>query len=172
MSDVIIWLDIETTGLNHEVDKILEVSINIRDYYTDEFLRTATFLVKNEELPTMNQIVNDMHTVSGLFNDLGKAVLYHFEIDRVLASMISAYEGKRLLAGSSIHFDKDFIRKYMPEFFSLVHYRMIDISSMKEALKTMGVELEAEEQEPKHRAWTDVNSSFNWYMKWKESWQK
>lgn len=130
-------IDIETTGLDYRDHSIMEIAILA---VTDELVVvndiTRTFFRdKNiyRRLGPVDQVVIDMHDKSGLWEDCDRTVYQAVEeIESDLIKFIDNHglEGQPM-CGSSIHFDRGFIKSYMPVLESKFHYRNIDVSSIK-----------------------------------------
>ncbi len=134
----LLWLDLETTGLDEVGNDILEIGMVV----TDQNLNTIdTFeqviFQPQEKLDKMNEYVTNMHTKSGLVDKVKNSNLSLPSSDFSSAAWIKQHfpEGKAILHGNTIHFDRRFIRKQLPQIESLLNYRMVDISSFKECLE-------------------------------------
>jgi oligoribonuclease len=138
-----LFLDLETTGLDPRRESILEcaalvVTADLR--ILDDTDRVLHFDRSVEREP-IDPFVIDMHTVNGLWLDCEHSA---DEVDLVactLEGMIAAHdweEGKPILAGASIHFDRSFLQTHMPSIVERLHHRMLDVSSLKLLRKDAG----------------------------------
>lgn len=167
----LLWLDLETTGLNPESDVILEVATVITDGRLDEICRYHSVIHQvDPTLLTMSHWCKKNHDDSGLIDLVRASTVSEAQAEQELLSQISRHvqSGDQLiLAGSSIHFDRAFIRNRWKRLDSRLHYRMIDVSSIKESLR-LYFGYERQSAPPKHRAEKDIDGSiaeFRDYMK-------
>jgi oligoribonuclease len=140
----VIWFDIETTGLDENLHSLLSVAaIRFDENWSNrrEFYRIAHHPDPNALL--WSPVALDMHRKSGLFDKVKTVsagpvpVLGLHDIDNAL--MLWGLSPQRMiLAGNSIHFDRKFVKKHLPNFEQVLHYRMIDVSGMCEALRIFG----------------------------------
>lgn len=170
--DYLLWCDLETTGLNPEQESILEIALVLTtpeletiDYFHKIILPEAIFV------PTIKDNVRDMHTKNGLWIDvinrgssLGLVDSWIVQwLDRLIPKgMVDEGSGysprdwsKIYLAGSSVHFDRQFLKKYRFTFESLISYRHIDVSVIRTMLK-MWNPSDLWEQNTTHRAKDDI----------------
>jgi oligoribonuclease len=129
------WVDIETTGLDPLNDLILEVGVLITDENLAEI--AATSLVVGypgfDARSMAIDYVKEMHDKSGLWEDVAASETPLGPVSKALAYWLDYARGAGLpMAGSSIHFDRQFLAHRMPEFEALFHYRNIDVSTVKE----------------------------------------
>lgn len=136
--DAIIWIDLETTGLNPETDHILEVACIITDSNLNE-LETFVAVVHepDEVLEKMNDWCKKQHGKTGLTQKSRESTqkLEQVELGILLALEKWVIKGTAPLGGSSVHFDRKFVEKYMKKFSAYVHYRNIDVSTVMELCK-------------------------------------
>lgn len=136
MQDLYVWVDIETTGLNVKKDKILEVGIIITDREYVEKARTS-IVIKHptSTLAQMDPWAIDTHTQSGLVEEV-KAARYPANIaDAVLTEWLKEQVGnlaKPYMCGTSVHFDREFLKRYMPRLEACFHYRNFDLATLRE----------------------------------------
>lgn len=160
----IFWLDLEMTGLDPAVDKILQAALVVTD--TDlSIIEEMCFEISTseEDLALMGDYVFEMHTKSGLIEKVRNSELTLNQVESKLENMIRRYKGNEpaVLAGNSIWADRRFLKSYMPTVDKLFHYRMIDVSSLK-VLVGMWLGEEAIYDKPKdeeHTALFDVRQS-------------
>ena len=160
----ILWVDLETTGLDENESVILEVAAMVTTGDLKEISRYQAVVHQLEpSMRAMNQYVRDMHTSSGLLNEVRASLKSEGEVEKEFrAYILDEFGGdKPVVAGSSVHFDKRFLKKHMPTVEALCHYRIIDVSSFKETFRLVhGFEL------PKnfisaHRGLDDIQASIN-----------
>lgn len=165
----LLWIDLEMTGLDPAKDRILEVAAIATDMKLDEIARFEA-VVKVPEATIKSRMVGEFwdknhESRDSLItqNQSGKPVK---EVEQELLKFLDQYFGKEIyLAGNSIHQDRKFIEREMPELNRRLHYRMLDVSAWKiyfeNALNKKFVKPEA------HRALSDIEGSIGelkWYL--------
>lgn len=158
MTDRIVLVDIETTGLDHMTDVILEVGVQIREadltlvdefdvqvwdtpYYDKKYDELQVRAAAGEKGPS---IVMDMHTKNGLWENAQADGLTPTDAEREIVEFLKGHgvhTYKPPIAGSSVHFDRTFLYEAMPGIVECFGHRNLDISSIKEACKLMNPEL-------------------------------
>jgi oligoribonuclease len=136
MTDRLVWIDCEMTGLDLERDALIEIACLVTDGTLQVLGEGLDLVIKPpaEALDQMEDVVREMHTASGLLNELAAGITLAEAQDQVLA-YVRQYisEPRRVpLAGNSIATDRVFIARDMPELDAFLHYRMVDVSSIKE----------------------------------------
>jgi oligoribonuclease len=163
--DNILWIDLETTGLDPDRCSILEVaavvtSPNLRTLYTYEGVVEAGL----EEWEEMNEWCRDTHTKSGLWHEAQTSILSVAAAEEDILRIVGRFwpEGaKPLLGGQSVHFDRGFIRKHMPALDARLSHRHLDVSSFLEALKRWTSSGVRRQNDVAHRALPDILWSIN-----------
>ena len=136
MTDRLVWIDCEMTGLDLARDALIEIACLVTDSNLAVLDEGLDLIIKPpaEAIDQMEDVVRQMHTASGLLSELQAGVTLAEAQDQVLA-YIRRYvrEPRRVpLAGNSIATDRAFIARDMPELDAFLHYRMVDVSSIKE----------------------------------------
>jgi oligoribonuclease len=136
MTDRLVWIDCEMTGLDLERDALIEIACLVTDGALETLGEGLDLVIKPppEALDQMEDVVREMHTASGLLTELAAGVTLAEAQDQVLG-YVRKYisEPRRVpLAGNSIATDRVFIARDMPELDAFLHYRMVDVSSIKE----------------------------------------
>jgi oligoribonuclease len=136
MTDRLVWIDCEMTGLDLERDALIEIACLVTNGALETLGEGLDLVIKPppEALDQMEDVVRDMHTSSGLLAELAAGVTLAEAQDQVLG-YVRKYisEPRRVpLAGNSIATDRVFIARDMPELDAFLHYRMVDVSSIKE----------------------------------------
>ena len=136
MTDRLVWIDCEMTGLDLARDALIEIACLVTDSNLVVLNEGLDLIIKPpaEAIDHMEDVVREMHTASGLLAELPSGVTLAEAQDQLLAH-IRRYvtEPKRVpLAGNSIATDRAFIARDMPELDAFLHYRMVDVSSIKE----------------------------------------
>ncbi|MFC4242832.1 oligoribonuclease [Gryllotalpicola reticulitermitis] len=164
-SDRLVWIDCEMTGLDPEKDELVEIAVVITDSQLKPVDQGIDIVIKasDEALAGMGEFVTNMHTASGLITEIptGKSLAEaEYEVmEYVLAHVPD--ENKAPLAGNTIGTDRMFITKYMPRLDAHLHYRSIDVSSIKELSRRWfpRVYFQAPEKAGGHRALADILES-------------
>ncbi len=129
----IIWLDIETTGIDPIDDKILEVCLIITDKDL-KVLATKNVVINIEDslLKKMPSRVVEMHTNTNLIEEVRKSSLKLKEAEIELIDFLSKYTKKGVcpMGGNSVHFDRGFLKNHMLQLHDWFHYRNLDVSSL------------------------------------------
>jgi oligoribonuclease len=159
-------MDLEMTGLDHTRDRIVEIATIV----TDDELRTIAegpdlvIHVDDELLATMDPVVVEMHTKSGLLPLIRASTVTIEEAGAATLEFIRAHvpDPRTVpLCGNSIGTDRRFLDKYLPEIENYLHYRSVDVSSVKELVKRWYPDLTAAmpRKAGLHRALDDIRSS-------------
>lgn len=165
----LLWVDLEMTGLDPEKDKILEVAAIATDMGLKE-IATYEAVVKVDEKLMKKRMIGEFWQKNQKSYDAlmaqNKEGIPVEEVEKELLDFIKKYFGETIyLSGNSIHQDRKFIEREMPELNSKLHYRMLDVSAWKiyfeNALNRKFVKPE------NHRALDDINGSIEelkWYL--------
>lgn len=134
-NDRLVWIDCEMTGLDLEVDELVEIAIVVTDFDLNVLDPGFQVVIKPDAsaLANMNDFVTSMHESSGLLAEIPDGVsLAEAEFEALEYIQRFAPEGKAPLAGNTIGTDRMFLAKYMPRVDRWLHYRSVDVSSIKE----------------------------------------
>ncbi|KAH8278737.1 hypothetical protein KR018_008111 [Drosophila ironensis] len=135
----IVWMDLEMTGLDIEKDKVLEVACIITDKDLNVKSEGPCFAINHppEVYETMNEWCMKHHYESGLVDRCKSSQVTPEQADQLLLSYLKDNIPQRAcpLGGNSIYMDRLFIRKFMPQVDEYLHYRIVDVSSIKELAK-------------------------------------
>lgn len=159
----LLWVDLETTGLDERADKILEIAVaeaDFEDPYNARHIYHAVLGYTRDEQDPINPIVLEMHTKNGLFAECAKSDTYLFQVERDLLALIPEVadsQERSVLAGSTIAFDHAFIRYQMRTLNKRLHYRNFDVSSVKMFCRHLGMEKIPRAEA--HRAKQDIDES-------------
>lgn len=136
MNDRLVWIDCEMTGLSLEHDAVVEVAALVTDFDLNILGDGIDIVIKPPAaaLQQMNDLVTRMHTDSGLLEELDSGVTLREAEDQLLAYVrqFAPESGKAALAGNSVGTDRAFLARDMPELEQWLHYRIVDVSSIKE----------------------------------------
>lgn len=174
--DYICWIDVETTGVDHNSDVLLEVAAILTDLQGNEISRyTGPTLVSYsaDELDALmensHERVREMHAKSGLLADLYSGMdmktlqeaVSLTELDRSLSAWVQEQELERrpYVGGNSITLDRNFLEINTPEFFNTLHYRSVDATTIMLFLGALGHTVPRREGNYTHRAIDDITES-------------
>jgi oligoribonuclease len=164
-SDRIVWLDCEMTGLDVASDEIVEIACIVTEADLTEIDAGVSFVIKPNAAPlaAMDPVVVEMHTASGLLEEIPSGITPEEAEQRVLDYITTHVPDARKapLAGSSVYVDRAFLAKYMPKIDAHLHYRLIDVSSVKEIVRRWypKVYFATPEKTGNHRALADTRES-------------
>lgn len=166
MEQPLIWIDLEMTGLDVEHDIILEIAVIITDGNLENAVEGPDLIIGANEtqLAAMDPIVQNMHQRSGLWAQSLESTLTVGEAERQVLTFVRKHipeAGIAPLAGNSIHTDRGFLAKSMPALTEHLHYRIVDVSTLKElARRWMPDRLaKAPAKQAGHRALADIRES-------------
>lgn len=161
----LVWIDCEMTGLDLDKDGLVEVAVVITDEQLNVVDPGIDIVIKpsKEALDNMGDFVRNMHTESGLIDEFETGVSLE-EAQREVLDYVKKFvpeSGQALLAGNSIGTDKAFLERDMPELINYLHYRVVDVSSIKELAKRWYHRTfeEAPAKHGGHRALADILES-------------
>jgi oligoribonuclease len=167
MSNKLLWLDMEMTGLDPAVDRILEVAAIVTDFNFNELARYESVINQSPEvMKNMNEWARENHTANGLVDRVKTAPNEKHVVADFVDFIKSNFNEPVILAGNSIHTDRIFIRKWWPEVEQFLHYRMVDVSSFKIIMENKYAVVF--EKHKVHRAFDDIINSINelkYYLK-------
>ncbi|PZR04864.1 MAG: oligoribonuclease [Archangium gephyra] len=129
-----VWCDLEMTGLDTGTNTIIEMGLIITDGQLKPVAEWEAAIWQPEEsLNRMEPFVKDMHTRNGLLERVRKSDISLRVAEREATKLLLQHcdYGEGILCGNSIHTDRAFINRYMPGFDRALHYRMVDVSSLK-----------------------------------------
>lgn len=133
----LIWIDCEMTGLDIFHDELCEVSVVPTDFNFKVLDEGIDLVIRPSDgaVAHMNDFVRHMHTSSGLVDEWNKDGLTLEDAQRQVIEYVSRFlpaRGKAHLAGNSVGSDKKFLDRFMPDLMAKLHYRVIDVSTLKE----------------------------------------
>jgi oligoribonuclease len=162
---LLVWIDLEMTGLDIQHDTILEIATIITDNNLNIIARGPALAIHHtpEQLRGMNAWCQNQHAKSGLLDAVRASTKTLEQAQEQTVQFIKKYCEPRtaILSGNSIWVDRLFLAKYMPEVVALLHYRMIDVSSVKELVGRWYPESGHKEfkKSDNHRALGDIEES-------------
>ena len=161
----LIWIDCEMTGLDLATDALVEIAVLVTDSELNVIGDGIDLVIKAsaEQLAEMNEFVTQMHTTSGLITEIPNGISVEAAEDAILAYLASVgtVEGKSPLAGNSVSVDRNFIMRDMPRLTQYLHYRTVDVSSIKELVRRWypKIYFAAPAKTGNHRALGDIQDS-------------
>lgn len=139
MNKNLVWIDLEMTGLDPQQDQILEVACVVTNNNLDVIATMPSLLIKTPQkaLDGMIPVVKELHTVSGLLKALHSATLSCAQVEQRVLAFVQQYCQSQTapLCGNSVWMDKMFIKEHMPALYAYLHYRIIDVSTIKELVQ-------------------------------------
>jgi oligoribonuclease len=132
-SDNLVWIDLEMTGLDPSEHVILQAALVITTAELEPIDELAVDIAQPEEaLGRMTQVVREMHTRTGLLERVRKSSISVGEAERLMLERISeTCPAPATLCGNSVWTDRRFIERHMPTLERYLHYRLVDVSTLK-----------------------------------------
>jgi len=165
LSDRIIWIDCEMTGLSLRTDALVEVAALVTDFELTVLGDGIDVVIKPpaDAIAQMDEFVRDMHTTSGLLDELDGGVSLG-EAQSLVLDYVRQFvpePRKAPLGGNSVATDRGFLARDMPDLEAHLHYRIIDVSSIKELSRRWypRVYFNAPKKAGGHRALADIKES-------------
>ena len=161
----LIWIDCEMTGLQLDKDVLVEIAVLVTDSDLNVIGEGVDVVLKAtaEQIAGMNEFVTEMHTASGLITEIPNGISLQEAEDKIIKYLESAETspGKSPLAGNSVSVDRSFIARDMPRLSEYLHYRTIDVSSIKELARRWQPKIffQAPAKTGNHRALGDIQDS-------------
>ncbi|WP_347352582.1 oligoribonuclease [Intrasporangium sp.] len=165
VTDRIVWIDCEMTGLDLRTDALIEVAALVTDFELNQLGDEVDVVIRPpaETLAAMDDFVRDMHRTSGLLSELDDGVSLQEAQARVLECVRAQVPEPRRapLGGNTVGTDRGFLARDMPELEGHLHYRVIDVSSIKELSRRWypRVYYNAPKKAGGHRALADIQES-------------
>jgi oligoribonuclease len=166
-SPPLVWIDCEMTGLSLESDVLVEIAVLVTDGDLNLIGEGVDVVIhaNSDQVSGMNDFVTSMHTNSGLITEIPGGISVASAEDAILAYLQSAgvQPGKSPLAGNSVSVDRNFIARDMVRLSEYLHYRTVDVSSIKELARRWHprVYFNAPAKSGNHRALGDIKDSIN-----------
>jgi len=160
----LVWVDMEMSGLVPERDRILEVALVVTDAELNTLAEAPVYVVHqpDEVLEAMDSWNRATHGKSGLVDKVRASTFTEAEVERRIVEFLKPLVAERAapLAGNTVHQDRRFMARYMPLFEAYLHYRIVDVSTLKELAKRWNPAVVAGvAKEGKHEALADVHES-------------
>lgn len=162
---MIAWVDVETTGLDPGLGHLLEVGILLTDDSLREIDRVSELVLPPRDARAkMESKVAEMHDHNGLWQEVKSVGLHQFTAEYALSRWLGSriendLDRKPVMAGSSVHFDRAWLRVHMPVLENLFHYRNLDVSTLKETNRRFKFTSEWHGDRNIHRSLPDLEDS-------------
>jgi oligoribonuclease len=163
-TDRLVWIDLEMTGLDPETHVIVEIATIVTEADLTVVAEGPNLVIHqpDEILATMAPIVVEMHARSGLTERIRQSAVTLEEAEQATVDFVAQHvvPGTAPLAGNSVWKDKQFIDRYMKRLSALMHYRLVDVSTLKELVsRWFPPETRAPKKKETHRALDDIRES-------------
>merc|ERR1712038_297529 len=165
MSDRLVWVDLEMTGLDISKDHIIEMACLVTDGQLNMIAEGPNLIIHQPDhiMDSMGEWCKEHHGESGLTQAVKESNISLSEAEGIMTKFLAEHtaKGAGLLAGNSVHADKVFLVKYMPNFMEYLHYRIMDVSTVKELCRRWYPEQfqNAPKKGYTHRALDDIRES-------------
>jgi oligoribonuclease len=164
--DRLVWIDCEMTGLDLDRDQLVEIAVIVTEADLTELDEGINIVIRPDDLSIldgMDPVVVDMHTTSGLLDLIPAGVSLQDAQAQVLDYVRKHVPEARKapLAGSSVYVDRGFLARHMPDLDAHLHYRLVDVSSVKEIARRWypRAYFNSPEKKGNHRALGDIRES-------------
>src|SRR5690606_10908724 len=152
----LVWIDMEMSGLDPETCAILEVAVIVTDGDLHEIAEGPDIVVHQPDavLDAMDDWNREHHGASGLSERVRQSTVSLAEAEEAVLAFLRQHtmEGESPLCGNSVHQDRAFIVRYMPRLAAFLHYRNIDVSTVKELVRRWYPGVPIPQKEEAHRA--------------------
>ena len=162
----LVWLDCEMTGLNPQVERIIEIAVVVTGPHLEPRIEGPVLVIhqSDELLGKMDAWNKGTHGRSGLIDTVKATTLTEEQAEQQIIDFLKRYvpKGKVPLCGNSIGQDRRFLALYMPRLEAFLHYRNVDVSTLKELAKRWKPEAYSSfKKAQKHTALADVYESID-----------
>jgi oligoribonuclease len=159
----LVWIDLEMTGLEPETDVILQAAVVVTTADLEPLAEAATDVSASDEaLARMSPFVRDMHTRTGLLERVRRSAVDVRQAEQLILACVAPWvPAPATLCGNSVWNDRRFIARYMPALHAYLHYRIVDVSSIKVLAQRWygGEAVFAKGAAGEHDAMVDVHNS-------------
>ena len=163
--DRLVWIDMEMTGLDPEKERVIEIAVLVSEGDLTLVAEGPDLVIhqSDEVLAAMDEWNTSHHGDSGLTDKVKASELSDADADEAVVAFLAEHcvPKRAVLAGNSIHQDRRFIRRYLPKLDAFLHYRQVDVSSIKELARRWYPETynAAPKKKETHRAMDDIRES-------------
>ncbi|MES2976221.1 MAG: oligoribonuclease [Pseudomonadota bacterium] len=173
----LVWLDCEMTGLDPEVDRLIEIAVVVTGPNLENRTEGPVLVIhqSNEQLDRMDAWNKGTHGRSGLIDKVKASTLSEAAAEQQLLDFLGNYVPKNTtpMCGNTIGQDRRFLVKYMPKLEAFFHYRNLDVSTLKELAKRWKPEVyNAFKKQQSHTALADVYESIDELQHYREHFLK
>lgn len=159
----LIWIDMEMSGLDPDRDKVIEVAVVITDSNLDTVAEGPVLVVHQNDtvLDSMDGWNKKTHGASGLVARVKASTFCEHDVQRQMVSFLSEHvpPGISPMCGNSVHQDRRFMARHLPELEAYFHYRNLDVSTLKELARRWRTDLTGLAKHGKHEALADIYES-------------
>ena len=166
----LVWIDLEMTGLEESQHVIIEIASLVTDSELNELAEGPTIAIgrSSSELSKINAWSKEQHNKSGLLDRVVESEISISEAEKMTLKFLKKFVAKQSspICGNSIGTDRRFIRKEMPKLDAFLHYRMIDVSTIKELVSRWYPKSIPPKKSCSHLAMADIKESIEelrWY---------
>ncbi len=173
----LIWLDMEMSGLDPERERIIEVAVVVTNANLETVAEAPVWAIhqSNELLDAMDDWNKNTHGKSGLIDRVRASAWTESQVEEEIIRFLELHvpKGVSPLCGNSVHQDRRFIVKYMPKLDQYLHYRLLDVSVLKELCKRWRPEVyDRFKKHDKHEALADIYESIDELKFYRENFLK
>lgn len=178
-----VWIDLEMTGLNHRVHRIVEIATIVTDERLETLVEGPNLVIgtTDKDLEQMPAEVLEMHTKTGLLDRIKESSVTLEQAEEQTRAFIQATVPKPSeapLCGNSVGTDRRFLDEYMPKVEKMLHYRVVDVSSFRQVGHSLAPDVvkawrsveDDDKSTTKHRALDDIHRSIrelrHYYTHW------
>ena len=160
----LVWLDLEMTGLDADKERIIEAAMIVTDTNLNILAQSPIWVVHQSDalLAAMDEWNTATHTRTGLVERVKVSALSEAEAEAQMLAFMSQYVPEKTspMCGNSVHQDRRFMQKYMPQLEAYFHYRNLDVSTLKELAKRWQPEVaKGVVKKGAHQALADIEES-------------
>jgi oligoribonuclease len=171
----LIWIDLEMTGLNPQVDRIIEIALVVTDSELNILAEAPVFAIhqSDEQLAKMDAWNVKHHTASGLVQRVKDSTVTEAMAETALLEFLNKWvkKGASPMCGNTIWQDRRFLSCYMPQLEQYFHYRLLDVSTFKECAKRWEPAIyKGFKKQSKHQALLDIQESIEELQYYRKSW--
>lgn len=170
----LVWIDLEMTGLSPENDRIIEIATIVTDIHLQIVGEGPEIVIhqSDEKLDAMDEWNTNTHGESGLIEKVRESTIDEQEAERRTLAFVRRYATKNRspLCGNAICQDRRFLDRYMPELSKYLHYRHLDVSTIKELAKRWRPDLvDNQNKKSRHRAKDDILESIEELRRYRDN---
>jgi oligoribonuclease len=173
----LIWLDCEMTGLDPEIDRLIEIAVIVTGPTLEPRIEGPVLVIhqSDEQLDRMDAWNKGTHGKSGLTDKVKASAVTEAQAEQEILAFLAKYAPKNStpMCGNSISQDRRFLVKYMPKLEAFFHYRNLDVSTLKELSKRWRPDVYSSfKKQQKHTALADVHESIDELAHYREHFLK